>query len=385
MSTSGQEQKAEKPPSSIRPEHPWRVAVLANIKDENKPISDNIAEDALADYDHIETIQAIQAAIETDGHSTIFIPADQNLPYSLKEINPDICFNIAEGLGGDAREAQTPALLEMLRIPYTHSRVMANTIALDKTLTKRLWRDRRLPVAPFQEFIVGDEPLRAELRFPLFVKPSREGTGMGVDMKAIVQSEAELRERVQYITRVYRQPALVEAFLSGREFTCGLIGRWDAKRYSNHPEWYGEKHGYHVFPVLELDSSRSVTPGIYSQASKSKAVGEEGAPGYFCPAEISPELNRKLQSLAVKAHMAIKAIDVSRTDIRLNNEGEPVLIEINPLPGLTRGYSDLCLEAEADGISYEDLILEILYLGASRWGMLEPREIPEKPRRNKKS
>ncbi|GAB4487243.1 MAG: ATP-grasp domain-containing protein [Anaerolineales bacterium] len=373
----------EKPPSRLKPEKPWLVAVLANIKDENIPLPPDVAADALADYDHIETIDCIRAAIETDGHKTVFIQADRELPYALKEIKPDICFNIAEGLGGDAREAQVPALLEMLRIPYTHSRVMANAISLDKTLTKRIWRDRRLPVAPFQEFIVGDEPLRAELRFPLFVKPAREGTGMGVDAKAVVHSVAELRERVNYIIHTYRQPALVESFLSGREFTCGLIGRWDAKKYSRHPEWYDEKHGYHVFPVLELDSSRSVTPGVYSQASKSKSIGEEGAPGYICPAEISPELTKKLQSLVVKAHMALKAIDVSRTDIRLNAEGEPMLIEINTLPGLTPGYSDLCLEAAAEGIAYEDLILDILYLGASRWGMVEERETP--PQRLKRT
>jgi len=369
----------EKPPSRLKPEKPWLVAVLANIKDDNIPLPADVAADALADYDHIETIDCIRAAIETDGHKTVFIQADRELPFTLREIKPDICFNIAEGLGGDAREAQVPALLEMLRIPYTHSRVMANAISLDKTLTKRIWRDRRLPVAPFQEFIVGDEPLRPELRFPLFVKPAREGTGMGVDTKAVVDNAVELRERVNYIIHTYRQPALVESFLSGREFTCGLVGRWDAWKYSRHPEWYNEKHGYHVFPVLELDSSRSVTPGVYSQASKSKSVGEEGAPGYICPAEISPELNRKLQSLAVRAHMALKAIDVSRTDIRLNAEGEPMLIEINTLPGLTPGYSDLCIEAAAEGISYEDLILDILYLGASRWGMVAAREKPPVP------
>ncbi len=369
----------EKPPSRLKPEKPWLVAVLANIKDENIPLPADVAADALADYDHIETIDCIRAAIETDGHKTVFIRADRELPYALREIKPDICFNIAEGLGGDAREAQVPALLEMLRIPYTHSRVMANAISLDKTLTKRIWRDRRLPVAPFQEFIVGDEPLRPELRFPLFVKPAREGTGMGVDTKAVVNNVAELRERANYIIHTYRQPALVESFLSGREFTCGLIGRWDARKYSRHPEWYNEKHGYHVFPVLELDSSRSVTPGVYSQASKSKSVGEEGAPGYICPADISPELTKKLQHLAARAHMALKAIDVSRTDIRLNAEGDPMLIEINTLPGLTPGYSDLCLEAAADGISYEDLILDILYLGASRWGMVEARETPLAP------
>jgi len=367
----------EKPPSTPpRPAGPWKVAVLANIKEHGKPLPQGTAPDAGADFDYIETIDKIRAAIETDGHKTIFIQADTNLPFALRENKPDICFNIAEGLGGDGREAQTPALLEMFKIPYTGSRVMANAISLDKTLTKRIWRDRRLPVAPFQEFIIGDESLRPELHFPLFVKPSREGTGMGVDPKAIVNNETELRERIGYIQRMYKQPALVESFLSGREFTVGLIGRWDSKKYSRHPEWYDEKHGYHVFPVLELDSSRSVTPGIYSQASKSKSVGEDGAPGYVCPANVPPELNRKLQNLAVRAHMAIKAIDVSRTDIRLDAKGEPMLMEINTLPGLTPDFSDLCLEAASEGIKYEDLVLDILYLGASRWKMLEPRELP---------
>jgi D-alanine-D-alanine ligase len=376
------QKEGEKPPSIKGPQKPWFVAVLANIKDGQGALSPDVPADALADYDHIETIQSIQAAIETDGHKTVFIPADRNLPYALRDIKPDICFNISEGLGGDAREAQVPALLEMLQFPYTGSRVMANAISLDKTLTKRIWRDRRLPVAPFQEFIIGDESLRAELRFPLFVKPAREGTGMGVDAKAIVSDEVELRERINYILGFYKQPALVETFLSGREFTVGLIGRWDSKKYSRHPEWYDEKHGYHVFPVLELDSSRSVTPGVYSQAAKSKEVGEDGAPGYDCPAKIEPELTRKLQNLAVKAHMAIKAIDISRSDIRLNAEGEPMLIELNSLPGLTPRYSDLCLEAAAEGINYEDLILDILYLGASRWGMLEARELPQVSKRN---
>jgi len=364
----------DKPPGQPR----WKVAVLANIKERGKPLPPDVPPDAGADYDYIETINTIRAALETGGHTTVFIQADAKLPFALKEARPDICFNIAEGLGGDAREAQVPALLEMLRIPYTGSRIMANAISLDKTLTKRIWRDRRLPVAPFQEFITGDESLRPELRFPLFVKPAREGTGMGVDMNAIVENEAELRERVEYIIGSYRQPALVEAFLSGREFTVGMMGRWDSKRYSRHPEWYNEKNGYHVFPVLELDSSRSVTPLVYSQAAKSASVGEEGAPGYICPADIEPELAKKLQALAVKSHQAIKAIDVSRTDIRLNAEGQPFLLETNTLPGLTPGYSDLCLEAAAEGISYEDLILEILQLGASRWKMLQPREEPAK-------
>ena len=371
----------EKPPSHHMKRY-WKVAVLANIKDDNFSKPEGVPPDAFSDFDHIGTIDSIRAALETDGHQTTFIQADRDLPFALKEVQPDICFNIAEGLGGDAREAQVPALLEMLRIPYTGSRVLTNGISLDKTLTKRIWRDRRLPVAGFQEFILGDEALRPELKYPLFVKPAREGTGMGVDEKAILNNEKELRERVMYIINTYQQPALVETFLSGREFTVGVMGRADAKLYSRHPEWY-EKDGFHRFPILEVDITRAITPNIYGNAAKSQPVGEEGAPGYFCPAMLEPELEKKLKYFALRAHQLLGALDISRTDIRLDDEGSPRLLEINTLPGLTPGYSDLCLQSEAEGIRYEDLILDILYLGASRWGMLEPRELTNDTGRKK--
>jgi D-alanine-D-alanine ligase len=380
--TNTSKNDGDKPPST-RMKRFWRVAVLANIKDESKPKPEGVPPDAFADFDHIETVQSIQQAIETDGHETQFIMADENLPYALKDYNPDICFNIAEGLGGDAREAQVPSLLEMMRIPYTGSRVLTNAIALDKTLTKRIWRDRRLPVAPFQEFSTGEESLRPELKFPLFVKPAREGTGMGVDMHARVENEAELRERAKYVINSYQQPALVETFLPGREFTVGQLGRQDAKLHSRHPEWY-EADGIHRLPILELRTEKSATPGIYSHAAKAQQLGKKGAPEYICPADVEPDLAKKLHHLALRGHSLIFATDVSRVDFRLDAEGNPRLIEINPLPGLTPGYSDLCLQAAAEGISYEDLILEILYLAAGRWGLLEPRELPpEKPKKKK--
>lgn len=373
--TSRKERGRERPRRKLG-KRSWRVAVLANTKDEGQSLPPGVPPDAFADFDHIETIDQIRAAIESDGHKTEFLSADASLPQALRRYKPDICFNIAEGLGGDAREAHIPALLELYRIPYTGSRVLTNAISLDKTLTKRIWRDRRLPVAPFQEFIVGDENLRPDLNFPLFVKPSREGTGMGVDSNAIVSDEAELRDRVRWVIDKYSQPALVETFLPGREFTVGMLGRPDAKLYSRHPEWY-ERDGFHRFPILELDSTRSVTPNIYSQEAKSKRVGADGAPDYLCPADIDSELARKLQHLAWRAHSLLGALDVSRTDVRLDAEGNPRLLEINTLPGLTPDYSDLCLQAKAENISYTDLILEILYLGAGRWGLLAPREPAE--------
>lgn len=365
--------ESDKPPSTRpRPARPWRVAVIANVKGESTPTLTN-ASDAGAEFDKRETIQAIQSAIESDGHSTIFLQADPTLPHALREVCPDICFNIAEGLGGDAREAQVPALLEMLHIPYTASRVLANAIGLDKTMTKRVWRDSGLPTAPFQEFTSGDEPLSPEMRFPMFVKPAREGTGMGMDEGSIVHNESALYARVQWVIQTYQQPALVESYLPGREFTVGVIGRHDAPFFSRKPQQY-YPDGFLRLPVLEVDNHDTATPGVYGYLTKTLHNGDEGVPGFLCPAPIDEELAGRLQELAIRAHQALGALDVSRVDIRLDASGAPCLLEINTLPGLSPGFSDLCVIANAFGWSYRDLILEILYLGASRYGLLQTTE-----------
>lgn len=358
---------------STHKKHKWRVAVIANIKDKNLLSSPDLPPDAYAEFDGIETIRLIQSAIETDGHKTKFLIADKSLPRALEEYKPDICFNIAEGIQGDAREAQAPAILELLGISYTHSRVLTNAIALNKTLTKRVWRDHGLPTASFQEFATGEESLLPELTFPLFVKPDCEGTGMGIDEHSIVHSEAEMRERIKYIIATYKQPALVESYLPGREFTVGLLGGPHTQLFSRHPEWYNTS-GFHQMPILELDSADAATPGIYSFAAKAELPGEKGAPKYLCPANIDPNLEIKLQHISLQAHVALGTLDVSRVDIRLDKDNNPQLTEINPFPGLTPGYSDICIQSAAEGIAYEDLILEILYLAAGRWGMLEPHE-----------
>jgi len=350
----------------------WRVAILANIKDKNLLHSLDLPSDAYWEFESMDTVRLMQDIIESDGHETKLLLANKSLPHALEEYQPDICFNDAGGLQGDAREAQTPAILEMMGLPYTHSRILTNAIALDKTLTKRIWRDYGLPVAPFQEFATGDEPVSPDLTYPLFVKPAREGSGMGIDENSIVNSESEMRERVKYIIALYKQPALVEIFLPGREFTVGQIGGPHVWQFSRHPEWYNTD-GFHQVPVLELDSTNAATPGIYSYAAKAELPGQKGAPEYICPTDIESELERELQQIGLLAHNALGALDVSRVDIRLDVEGKPKLMEINPLPGLTPGYSDLCIQAAAEGILYEDLILEILYLAAGRWGLLEPR------------
>lgn len=237
-------------------------------------------------------------------------------------------------------------------------------------MTKRVWRDNGLPIAEFQEFASPDEPLSPLLEFPLFVKPAREGTGMGMDSGAIVWNEPELCRRVAWVISNYRQPALVEEYLPGREFTVGILGRKGASQFTLRPELYRED-GFHRFPLLEVDTEYSVTPGVYGHDAKSLGFHEDGVPQFLCPARVDPDLEDYIYSIALRAHQAIGALDVSRIDVRLDGRGRPRLMEINSLPGLSPGFSDLCVIANAEGISYQDLILEILYLGASRYGLLQ--------------
>lgn len=344
---------------------PWRVALVANLKDESMKDEDD-PPDAGAEFDQIETVNAVKSALESHHHEVIFLPGDKYLPTSIIEVNPDFCFNLAEGLRGDGREAQIPALLELLEIPYTGSKVVTNAISLDKTQTKRIWREAGLPTAPFREFSSADGVRNSALRFPLFVKPAREGTGMGIDPSALVRNNKELVERVSWVIDTYKQPALVEEYLPGREYTVGFLGNIQniTGRYS--PELYG-KDGYHWFPILEIDSQDSISPGIYGHSAKEKELDSVGAPQYICPANISDSFMQRLINHTKKASEVLKVLDFGRVDFRLGAGGEPFLLEINTLPGLNPELSDLCIMAKSEGLDYNVLINEILYLAAQRY------------------
>jgi len=192
------------------------VAVLANLK-KNAPRFGGMPADQWDDLDSDVTINSIVAALETCGHGATFLEGNLSLVETLPRLKPDICFNICEGHWGDSRESHIPALLEMLRIPYTGARVLALALTLDKPMTKRVLHFHGLPTPAFQVFERPNEPLDADLCFPLFVKPSREGTGMGVTADSIVQNERELRERLAGHLDRYDQPILVERYVRGRD------------------------------------------------------------------------------------------------------------------------------------------------------------------------
>jgi len=352
-------------PTRVSP--PLKVAVLANLKKNIEMRPDAPPDDAV-EYDREETVEAIMTAIRSVGHKAILLEGDVTLLDTIRKTKPDICFNICEGLRGDARESHVPAILEMLGIPYTASKIMANAISLEKVIAKRIWRDRGLPTVPFQLFNDPDAPLRATLRFPLFVKPVREGSGKGVAPSSIVQNEADLRRETHRIVTDYHQPALVESFLPGREFTVGIIGNPPSGQRRANPELYGND-GFHYFPVLEIDPTVGAGHGVYGSEAKGITPGEEGAPEYTCPAEIPVSLQKEMGRLTKSAALSIGAVDCSRVDLRLDSEGHPYILEINTLPGLTPDYSDLCIMSAAERISYAVLINEILNLALERYGM----------------
>jgi D-alanine-D-alanine ligase len=352
-----------------------RIAVLANLK-KNAPTWPGMSPDQWDDLDSEKTVNAIVAALESHGHSATFLEGNLSLVETLPKLKPDICFNICEGHFGDARESHVPAILEMIRIPYTASKVMTLALALDKPMTKRVLSYHGLPTPEFQVFERVDEPLDPALTFPLFVKPSREGTGMGISAASIVRDDGELRDQLRTILGRYRQPALVERFIEGREVTLGLVGNLTAPVARRLPE---DEHaprvsrGLHFFPPLEVDMQQypAEEGGIYSNRLK---VDLADSFFYHCPAPLSAAQVERLEWLTAAVFRVTGCLDVARVDFRLDASADdaPYILEINPLPGLTPDYSDLCIEATAGGWSYEALINGIVDVAAQRSGILQP-------------
>lgn len=309
-------------------------------------------EDEEAEFDDFSTVEAIKAAIEDLGCNVVLLEATSEIITEIPKHKIDIVFNFAEGLRGRGREAQVPALLNLLKIPFTGSDETTLGVALDKALAKKIVAFSRVKTPKFQVFFTKNDRLRKHLKFPLMVKPNAEGSSKGIIDKAKVQNLSDLKQSVSNIIDVYKQPALVEEYIEGREFTVGLLGNDDALE---------------VLPILEAKFHDASTHGFYSYRVK-KHCNEYAT--YECPAKLPDETAKKIRKMAVKVYNALECKDVSRIDIRYSTiENEPYFIEINPLPGLEPGFSDLPTAAQAAGISYPELIKKILNASLIRYDM----------------
>jgi len=327
--------RRQRRPARSRPK--LRVGLTFNVR--HASLKDG--HDTDAEHDSPTTIQAIREAIEHHGHSVVELEATPELPALLPFAGVDLVFNIAEGFKGRNRESQVPALLEFLGIPYTGSDPTALSLAMDKALAKRLVREAGFHTAPFLLLATGRERLPAGFRFPAIVKPVAEGSSKGILDTSVVETEAQLRELAREVAGRYRQAVLVEEFLTGREFTVGLLG---------------ERRPRALPPLEIIYTNQAAKYPVYSFSNKF----QDQAVRFEVPARVTPELDRELKRVAQGAFTVLGCRDVARVDLRLDGEGRVHFIECNPLPGLTPGFSDLCVIAQSVGMDHRTLIGEIL-------------------------
>jgi D-alanine-D-alanine ligase len=324
--------------------------------------------DAYAEWDSAETIDAVAAALTAYGE-VVRLEATAEFPGRLREAGVDLVFNIAEGLYGPNREAHVPAICEFYGVPYSGSDPFTLSLCLHKARTKQVLAAHGVPTVAFvlieteaqlDAVAAGRHPGAAALEYPLFVKPVQEGSSKGITERNFVRDAAELRARGTELLRLYAQPVLVEQFLPGAEFTCGVLGNGDRAR---------------VLPPVALRFD-TLPPGavpIYGYEAKWVWDRRDRPLEIFeCPPRVAPSLLAAIEDVTLRAYHALGCRDWSRIDVRLDAAGSPHVIEINPLPGILPDPAEnSCLPkaARAAGLSYDALIQACLLHAAERQGV----------------
>ncbi|HQH40943.1 MAG TPA: hypothetical protein PK825_04295, partial [Bacteroidales bacterium] len=295
--------------------------------------------DETAEFDKEETIEGIEQALRNAGFRTVRIGHIRNLVQRLSVGERwDMVFNIAEGMYGLAREAQVPCLLDAYRIPYVFSDSSVLALSLHKGLTKRVVRDAGIPTPEFTEIYAPDDIQSVNLPFPLFAKPVAEGTGKGITGSSRINSLEQLRSVCLHLLETYHQPVLVERYLSGREFTVGIVGTGENAR---------------VVGVMEITLNGSASE-IYSLFVKENY---ENFARYSVPEK---EVQTACSRIALNAWRILGCRDGGRIDLKMDENGIPNFLEVNPLAGLNYKHSDLPLLCKLNGIDFQSLIEMIM-------------------------
>jgi D-alanine-D-alanine ligase len=297
--------------------------------------------DANAEFDAPSTIKVIADAIESCGFKVKKIGNASSLLEKIDSLDVDIVFNISEGLAGRNRESQVPILLEMASIPFVGADALTLGLTLDKIIAKKIFIAEGIPTPKFFEVKAPDELVNIDhCKFPMIVKPRFEGSSKGLSENSRVQTKEELKKQVEYIITTYKQPALIEEFICGQEFTIAVVG-------NEPPE---------AMPIVQIkiDGRLKLNDKFYTFARIASDRLE-----YICPARIEQELKEKLNKLALKTYRAVECWDFGRVDFRVDNSGNPYVLEINPLPSLST-EDVFMIVAKEIGISYEEMIGKIL-------------------------
>jgi D-alanine-D-alanine ligase len=325
--------------------------------------------DLYAEWDSAQTIDAVASALSAFGE-VVRLEASPDFPERLRAAKPDIVFNIAEGLHGVNRESHVPAICEFLGVPCSGSDPLTLSLCLDKARAKEILSYHRVPTAPFllvesardlDRLLSGALPLSPPSEImPLFVKPVHEGSSKGITERNFVRSADELEAQVRFLLDSYEQPVLVEEFLPGAEFTCGVLGNGAGAR---------------VLPIVGMNFGALPHGAVPIYGYEAKWIWDQPDNPleiFSCPAPISDTLRSAIERVVLRAYRVLGCRDWSRIDVRLDADGVPNIVEVNPLPGILPDPADnSCLPkaARAAGLSYEELIQSCLLHAAERWGV----------------
>lgn len=338
-----------------------RIGFTFNIK------RNNAFDETEIEWDSPQTIAAISKSLSHHGE-VVSIEADEKAYQRLKSERLDIVFNYAEGLHGEGRESEIPAMLESLGFPYTGSDPTTMKHCLNKARAKEILKRSGIRTARFAVVRSGEDKL-PELGFPCIVKPVWEGSSKGIHNDAVVTNKRGLRNVIETISNKYKQPALVETFLPGREFTIGILGNGPRAR---------------ILPIIEID--HSVLPGELKPILSYEAKWIIDNPSnpieiLLCPAEVDERLKCELEEISLDTYHVLGCRDWCRIDIRLDEKEDPNILEVNPLPGMLSNPEDnSCLPtaARAAGLSFDDVLNEVLQAAFQRYGITTPETMEKK-------
>jgi D-alanine-D-alanine ligase len=324
-------------------------------------VAELIARDEFAEWDSPVTIAAVEAALSKLG-KVVRLEATEEFPERLRAARPDIVFNIAEGFHGVNRESHVPAICEFFGIPYSGSDPFTLTLCLDKARAKETLSFHGIPTPKFAvvEKLSDLDERTSDLELPLFIKPLHEGSSKGITDGNLCPDRDHLLRQTKFLLENYHQPVLVEQYLPGKEFTCGVLGNGDEAT---------------VLPIvgMNFESLPNGALPIYSYDAKFVWDRPERPLEIFqCPARISTQLQASIERVVLDAYRVLGCRDWARIDVRLDGAGNPNILEVNPLPGILPDPADnSCLPkaARAAGIGYDELIQSCLRSAAARQGV----------------
>ncbi|PIS27691.1 MAG: D-alanine--D-alanine ligase [Candidatus Marinimicrobia bacterium CG08_land_8_20_14_0_20_45_22] len=321
---------------------------------------EDIPPDLFAEGDSLRTIHSIINSFKENGHEVVGFESDDSVMRRLEKARPQLVFNVAEGLFGDMRESYVPLMCERLGLPYTGSGPLTLAICLNKARSKEILSYYGVPNPRFWMIFPDQEFPENSISFPSIVKPISEGSSKGIFNNSVAQDYESLRRIVRDNFDKYQQPVIVEEFLPGREFTVAL---------------WGNGYEVDVLPIISVNFSHlpKEAQAIYSYEAKWVWDTPEKPLDIFeCPAKISSELRASIEKTVKRAYQVLNIRDWCRIDVRLDADGVPNVLELNPLPGILpdpRENSCFPKAARTAGYSYSQMLNRVLDISAARYGI----------------